>query len=913
MDTLTQTKLSRAEWKSIESPVSSQEKAILGLIRDGFHNVNIRTNDTLTMMTFTKLENTIEIHLFLYQKFLKPEIMKIVEKYGTVFPSLVDFTVKENALKKIKSVDAIRIKNVESNLVENQSKMFEFTLLDLCKNMIRAISASVSSTSDLSKKKTSKPTSSSTKEDPILYLYTLIQLKKNHILHLNPHLSAFCDVVIGIGKKYTDLDSVCKNAATYIEKNPYLLKYEDRTLFSHQKEVFSIFKNGKENVGKLVLYMAPTGTGKTLSPIGLSEKYRVLFVCVARHVGLALAKSAISLEKKVAFAFGCETASDIRLHYFSAVDYTINKRSGGIGKVDNSNGSNVEIMICDAQSYLPAMYYMMGFNAVERIVTYWDEPTITMDYLEHPLHETIHKNWQENKIPNMILSCATLPREEEISVTLQDFRSTFPGAEIHTITSYDCKKSIPILNKDGYCVLPHFLFSDLGELRECAEYCEKNKTLLRYFDLAEIVRFIEFCHGSFLAFGTEGACGTEGASELPDYMRISGCFVDISEITMNSLKVYYLELLKYLTSTSTSTSIWPFIYNYFAENKKRKFEDMVKETNNLLTRTTSVQGFVGSASSSSSKSNTATITKCYSESSVPSKPVPSAQDAIKGILLTTSDAYTLTDGPTIFLAEDIERIATFYMKMSKIPEGMLQNISQTILQNDKLLKEIDALDAAMEKKLQVKDNSDKSNSVGGSSSGGGGGGREKKVWDPETEALMEKINQLRKKIQMVNMDPAYIPNSVPHQKVWTPTKSIHENAFMPSVDEETVREIMMLEIDRTFKILVLLGIGVLIKQECLAYEEIVKRLAHDQRLFIILASSDYIYGTNYQFCHGVVGKDLTNMTPQKTLQAMGRIGRNNIQQEYTVRFRDDDMIRGLFSCPLENREAIMMERLFSRD
>ena len=520
-----------------------------------------------------------------------------------------------------------------------------------------------------------------------------------------------------------------------------------------------------------------------------------------------------------------------------------------------------------------------------------------MDYLEHPLHATIHKNWQENKIPNMILSCATLPKEEEISVTIQDFRSTFQGAEVHTITSYDCKKSIPILNKDGYCVLPHFLFSDLGQLRECAEYCENNKTLLRYFDLGEIVRFIEFCHGSFLV---------ESDDLLPDYMRISGCFADISDITMNSLKVYYLGLLKYFASTSSS--IWSYIYHYFAENKKRKFEDITTTT--TLTRTTSVQGFVGSSSSSSTSSSNTTITKCYSESTLPK--VHSAQDAgIKGILLTTADAYTLTDGPTIFLAEDIERIAIFYMKMSKIPEGMLQNISQTILQNDKLLKEIEALDAIVEKKLQVKDNSDKSNPTGGSSSGGGGG-REKKNWDPETENMMEKINQLRKKIQMVNMDPAYIPNTVPHQKVWTPTKTVHENAFMPSVDEETVREIMMLEIDRTFKILVLLGIGVLIKQECLAYEEIVKRLAHDQRLFIILASSDYIYGTNYQFCHGVVGKDLTNMTPQKTLQAMGRIGRNNIQQEYTVRFRDDDMIRGLFSCPLENREAVMMERLFSR-
>ncbi len=49
----------------------------------------------------------------------------------------------------------------------------------------------------------------------------------------------------------------------------------------------------------LVLYIAPTATGKTLSPIGLSEGYRVIYVCAARHVGLALAKSAISIGKKL--------------------------------------------------------------------------------------------------------------------------------------------------------------------------------------------------------------------------------------------------------------------------------------------------------------------------------------------------------------------------------------------------------------------------------------------------------------------------------------------------------------------------------------------------------------------------------------------------------------------------------------
>jgi len=43
---------------------------------------------------------------------------------------------------------------------------------------------------------------------------------------------------------------------------------------------------------------------------------------------------------------------------------------------------------------------------------------------------------------------------------------------------------------------------------------------------------------------------------------------------------------------------------------------------------------------------------------------------------------------------------------------------------------------------------------------------------------------------------------------------------------------------------------------------------------------------------------------------MGRIGRNNIQQEYTIRFRDAKLIKRLF-LPVEdgNMEAINMEKL----
>ena len=91
-----------------------------------------------------------------------------------------------------------------------------------------------------------------------------------------------------------------------------------------------------------------------------------------------------------------------------------------------------------------------------------------------------------------------------------------------------------------------------------------------------------------------------------------------------------------------------------------------------------------------------------------------------------------------------------------------------------------------------------------------------------------------------------------------------------------------------------MGIGVFKNHDSITYTEIMKELAEKQKLYLIIASSDYIYGTNYQFCHGVIGKDINNMTQQKTIQSLGRIGRGNIQQSYTVRFRDDEIT--LFIC-----------------
>jgi hypothetical protein len=116
----------------------------------------------------------------------------------------------------------------------------------------------------------------------------------------------------------------------------------------------------------------------------------------------------------------------------------------------------------------------------------------------------------------------------------------------------------------------------------------------------------------------------------------------------------------------------------------------------------------------------------------------------------------------------------------------------------------------------------------------------------------------------------------------------------------------------SWKVLLLLGIGVFTNHESIEYTEIMKGLADKQQLYMIIADSDYIYGTNYQFCHGYLSKDMV-LTQEKIIQALGRIGRNNIQQDYSIRFRDDEQINILFRTynAFEKPEVINMNKLFT--
>ena len=926
---LKQIKLSKSEWDSIEIPVASQEKEVLDLIIKGYSDVNIKINKTDSLFTFLKIEFSSDIEEFLFNKYFAEKVKAIVAKQGFAFIKFEKARGKKE-LKHVSKVEGVGgADEVEGREVEGKkTKVTDDTICYI--NIVSNVKLKTIDQIRLSRSEHIDTINtniyefvlfrhfeqmidekSTNNKHWLFHYYTLSNLINNNIEHINIHLKR---IIVAVLEHYEntnqiDLGYIIEHSYDFIERNSNLLKYSDLTLYDHQKEIFNSVKSRQP---KLVLYIAPTGTGKTLTPLGLSEGHRVIFVCAARHVGLALARSAISANKKIAFAFGCSSAEDIRLHYFAAKEYTVNKRTGAIKKVDNSVGDKVEIMICDIRSYLPAMYYMLAFNRAERIVVQWDEPTITMDYSDHVLHKIIKKNWSDNMIPNMVLSSATLPKEHELVQTIADFKGRFKASRVFNIVSHDCKKTIPLIDNNGYVIMPHHLSDKYDEVLKVVKHCEEHLTLLRYFDLKETAEFAMY---------------SERNNYVKTPAKFSRNFANVSDVNMKSIKLYYLKVLKNILPDS-----WASVYTAFQLGRKQRIipNTGIDPSGNKILKTRSL-GPVTEAKNMNSSMTGASLTRMASTQVTTSSAATTAANYVanaatqaKGscaIYVTTKDAYTLTDGPTIFLANDVQKVAKFCIQQANIPASIMKDIMEKIEFNNTLNERITEIESDLafeEEKI--------TNKLCGAS--GASKSMEKKnknkskiasdmidkTDDANIVKMRDTLEDLKKMVKSATLNDVFIPNKLAHLTVWAENVNTNtKNAFTSNINEATISSIMLLkDVEDSWKVLLLLGIGVFTEHKSIAYTEIMKKLADKQLLYLIIADTDYIYGTNYQFCHGYLSKDL-NMTQEKIIQALGRIGRNNIQQEYSARFRDDTQIKTLFtSFKSEDKpEVLNMNILFN--
>ena len=788
---LSQRKLSQKEWESLEIPILGQERKILNMIQEGYNKPNISFNKTQTIINFIKLDpkNKELYDCYIYINYFKCHIDKIANKKNYNIEKII----KNKKKFQLKKADVIRIKNMETKLERIKDVLFEFIIIDLLEKFIK-----------------------SKRELKNKYYYTIVKLFTYSIDNINSILKRNTLEILKTFSSQVNKNIFIENAYYYIERNDCLSEYKDIKLFPHQKKLFHYCNNPES---KLVFYQAPTGTGKTLSPIGLSQNSRVIFVCAAKHVGLQLAKACITLDIKIAVAFGCKDPGNIRLHWNAAKETVRNRKTGGIFKVDNSVGDNVEIMICDVMSYIPAMHYMSAFNKMEDMILFWDEPTITLDYEKHEYHSLLSTNWKENEIPNIVLSSATLPPMEELEDMISSYTDKFGGMNITTITSYDCTKTIPIIDTNNKVVLPHLIYSTYKEIKNCLGHIKKCKTLLRHFDIREISKFIKYVNENI---------------ELKERYKIDNYFDNVESIDIISIKKYYLILLNSLEDD------YEEVHEEMKKTQKPLFESSIK--------------------------------------------------------ITTSDAYTLTDGPTIYLADNIDKVGMYCLKNANIPSVMADAILQDIKSNEKIRLEIEKMMKEINKNNDDEKEKDKTND-------------KDTTVETKKEQLLEKCDYLRTEIRQIQLGLQYIPNHREHLSFWN-RKDI-KNAFTSNVETNIVEKIMLLDVSTSRKILLLMGIGVFSLDTSDDYVAIMKELAIQQKLYLIIASTDYIYGTNYQFCHGYIGKDLNNLSQEKIIQALGRVGRSDCKKDYSIRLRYNDIINTIFQKSENKIEVKNMNNLFS--
>ena len=466
--------------------------------------------------------------------------------------------------------------------------------------------------------------------------------------------------------------------------------------------------------------------------------------------------------------------------------------------------------------------FCLAFNEVNKIVLYWDEPTITLDYKTHDFHTILKNNWNENLIPNIILSSATLPNKDEINGLVSSYSKKFPNGNVYEVKSYECDKTIPLVNNLNEVCLPHLLY-DYNDMKLSVSHMEGNNTILRYLDFKAICECISYLHKKKL---------------IIDNLNVNNYFTNFDHITISSIKSYYLHILNCMDNNTFNT-----LKEYCNGKDYQKYGSTIK--------------------------------------------------------LTTDDAKTLTGGPTIFLVDNVDKIALFYLKASNISPNELNYIMTAINKNTKIKEEIQKL----EKELQEFDDKlgskllDKQHSVNSD------------IYKFHDRINKEIIRQ-KAKLEQVELDNKFIPNRQKHYNRFHSDGEYDSNMFTCDIDEDIVEEIMMLNIKAGWKILLMLGIGIFKKNNDIKYAEIMKKLAYEQKLFVIVASSDYIYGTNYQFCHGYIGKDLKNMTQEKIIQAFGRVGRQGAFGDYSIRIRDNAIINKLFFKEENKMEVINMNKLF---
>ena len=820
MNFLQQTKLTEEEWKQLEEPIQNEkETLILNMIQNGYFDSNIKCQTHMTLNHYLKLDKKFDQDIFL--GLLKDNLVSSNKKNILNVDVLIKEKTKTSKKMKMTTSEKIKLENSFKLLKDGfNDNIVEYKMLNELQKFAKLLYKGKSIQSD---------------KKCLIHFINIFVLQREFKDKLNTQLLEISEsITTGLLSK-VNIPMILKNISLLYEHNK-IFDYKTLELYQHQKDIFNIFRK-ERNIPKFVFYCAPTSSGKTLTPIALSQDYRVIFICASKHIGLSLAKSSFHMKRKIGFAFGCNSQENIRLNYNAVRSYTTTKSGRKIP--NHKDGTNVELMICDVLSYESAMKYMKQFNDSSNIILFWDEPTIGLDVRESHLHDIIKKNWQLNEIPNIVFSCATLPKEYQIKPIIESAKDKFQGLQFHYIESVDQISNIRLYDIDGNVIIPHDHFDDYKEICTFLKY--HGTKYYKFFDCNECAKFLLFLDKDF-------SC---------NYVDSNFCLLE--DISTYKIKEVYVSVLLELGNDK-----W---------NK---------------------------------------IKKLYQEKKTNSKSKELNKEHV-GIDLTTRHSCTLTNGPTLFVSDNVENVCKYLLMKASLDKNTLSGIESKIDRNRQILKSLIQMKKDYEDKIECYKDCDKIMTD--------------MRFPPEVIELHNKIEKTQSELLSLSLDNIYKPNTRSHYKKWCLEPELtyeDSDIFSSSLSDEDIKEIVELyNIKTLYKLMMMMGIGVFsnsimketenktVQEDNNKYIETMKGLAEQKSLYLIIANSDYIYGTNYQFSHCYLSKDMKNLTQEKIIQCIGRIGRQEKNKHFSFRFRTQEHIDTFYGVNENSIEAENMNRLFS--
>ena len=252
-ETLIQVKLTGEEWNGVEIMEPEEEMRILQLIIDGFHDVNRVFNPHQSLISRLKITATPEMDDYIFDEYFRKRVERVVAAVIATSNSGSEsgsgaFEISPKSKKTMKKVDLMRIQNMNTTF-GGSGDTYDHHIMDTIDAMIAAKTGAAAN-------------------EWMKHYYTLKLMLQKSVIGINAHIIEFANYIISTFAGDINVIGFLRNAYRFIEQNENVFKYADFQLYEHQKQLFTI---AKRPGAKMVLYIAPTGTGKTLSPLGLSE------------------------------------------------------------------------------------------------------------------------------------------------------------------------------------------------------------------------------------------------------------------------------------------------------------------------------------------------------------------------------------------------------------------------------------------------------------------------------------------------------------------------------------------------------------------------------------------------------------------------------------------------------------------